>query len=62
MIYHRYYLLTRLISGVESKNSPEHFQYISISSLSTITESQRELEEVLFKYELKLKEMVDYKL
>jgi len=50
------------LNGVESKNSSEHFQYISISSLNTITESQRELEEVLFKYDLKLKEMVDYKL
>lgn len=48
--------------GVEYQTGSEHFQYISISSLNTITESQRDLEEVLFKYDLKLKEMVDYKL
>ena len=56
------FLELQVRDGVESKNSPEHFQYISISSLNTITESQKELEEVLFKYDLKLKEMVDYKL
>lgn len=49
-------------NGVDYQISPEHIQYISITSLNTIKECEKELEEVLFKYDLKLKEMVDYKL
>lgn len=62
MIYHRYYLLTRLISGVEYQIDSEHFQYISISNLNSIKESEIELEKVLLDHSLMVKNVVDYKL
>lgn len=43
MIYHRYYLLTRLISGVEGQFNLEHFQLDLIISLNKIKKAFSEL-------------------
>jgi len=53
---------SKLQNGVEYQIDSEHFQYISITSLNTIKECEKELEEVLFNYDVKLKKIVDYKL
>jgi hypothetical protein len=47
---------------VEYQFTSEHFQYISITSLNEIKESEKELEKILFNYDVKLKEVMDYKL
>lgn len=49
-------------SGVEYQIDSEHFQYISISNLNSIKESEIELEKVLLDYSLMVKNVVDYKL